>query len=69
MSREVTTAEDTTYTTHMKEVDKLLTKLQACEDVDEALQLFEEANRRIKACEAKIENAKGRFTEMTCSET
>ena len=39
--------------------------LQTCDDVDEALALYEKANDLIKECNAQIDFANGRFEEIS----
>ena len=55
------------YADHIREVEKILSKLQTCDDVDDAIKLYEDASTRLKVCEEKVEEAKGRFTEMGSS--
>ena len=53
----------------VKQIDNILQKLQSCEDVDDALDLFEKGSMLIQTCERRVESAKGKFEEIlnTCN--
>lgn len=53
------------YSERVHEVQSIIKRLQACEDVDDAIRMYEEATEHIRACEKKIEAAQGRFNELS----
>jgi exodeoxyribonuclease VII small subunit len=53
----------------MKESEDLIRQIQQSDDVDEALQLFEQANAALKECEAKIESTRGKFEKLISHQT
>lgn len=55
------------YNELVKEVEKTIKKLQSCDDVDDALMLFEEASEWLSVCETKLDTVKGKFEKMTTS--
>lgn len=55
---------DIKYSDRIKEVEKIVTNLQSCEDVDDAMDLFERGCEHLLKCKEKIESAKGRYEEI-----
>lgn len=54
------------YSDSIKRINEIVNVLQrGCDDVDEAISLFEEGQAQIRSCEEKIEQATGRFQELT----
>lgn len=60
-------SDDIKYSTRVKVIQTILTRLQTCDDVEDAIQMYEEATQHIQACAAKIRQAEGKFTELTNS--
>ena len=60
-------APELTYMKLMNEVDEIVRNLQKCNDVDEAMRLFEKGTESLKMCEKRIEAARGKFVELTGS--
>lgn len=52
---------DKKYSEHIKDVETAIKKLQNCDDVDDALDLFEQASTSLDLCQAKLDAAKGKF--------
>ena len=52
---------DKKYSEHIKDVENAIKKLQSCDDVDEALNLFEQASTSLDLCQAKLDDANGKF--------
>lgn len=52
------------YSDRISEVETIITKLQTCDDVDDAIKLFETASQHLKQCEQKIEEAQGKFEKI-----
>lgn len=61
-------AKEKTYGTLIKEAEDTIRKLQTCDDVDQALELFELATENLNNCELRIEAAKGKFEKILCSQ-
>ena len=57
-------SEEVKYSDRMREVDAIITKIRTCDDVDEAIKLFESGCDHLKVCREKIEKAKGRYEEI-----
>jgi exodeoxyribonuclease VII small subunit len=57
--------DDKKYSEIIQEVESILQKLQKCEDVDDAMQLFNDATEQLKICETRLANAKGTFEKIT----
>lgn len=57
-------ASDKRYNELIKDVEATIKKLQACDDVDDALELFEKASKCLQLCETKLEAAKGKFDKI-----
>jgi len=55
---------DKKYSQLIKDVEDNIQKIQASKDVDDVLSLFEKATQSLKACESKLEAAKGRFEKL-----
>lgn len=49
------------YSEHIKKLNSILHKLQTCEDVDEAVDLYQSGCEHLQKCKDKIEKAKGKF--------
>lgn len=62
-------SEEVKYSDRMRTVDSIITKLRTCDDVDEAINLFESGCEHLKVCKEKIEKAKGRYEEIILSST
>lgn len=54
-----------TYASRIDTVNRLIGSLQTCEDVEEAIKMYEEAEAHLKECEQIIQSAKGRYEEIT----
>ena len=52
------------YSELVSEVDELMRKMQTCEDVDDALSMYEAALERLTECETRLKRAEGRITEI-----
>ena len=52
------------YSDHIDFVEKAIKRIQSCQDIDEALELFEKASERVQICEKKLEDAKGTFEKL-----
>ena len=52
---------DKKYSEHIKDVENAIKKLQSCDDVDDALNLFEQASTSLDLCQAKLDDANGKF--------
>lgn len=52
------------YSDRVKELEQIISKLQNCEDVDEAVELFEKGSQHILECEKRIQEAKGKYEEI-----
>lgn len=57
------------YAQLMKEVQDATRSVQNCDDVDEAIAIFERACACLSACEAKLETAQGKFEKIVNSST
>lgn len=53
------------YSERMTSIRQLLLELQKCEDIEDAMQMYENALVHIKACEQKLSDAQGRFSELS----
>ena len=53
-----------TYKTQIAEVERIVGRLQTCDDVDEALALYEDAVQRLRRCDDRLKHAMGRFEEL-----
>lgn len=56
---------EVTYASRIDTVNRLIGSLQTCDDVEEAIKMYEEAETHLKKCEQMIESAKGRYEELT----
>lgn len=52
------------YSERVKTVEHIISELQTCDDVDDAIALFERASEHLKECERKLEHAQGKFNKM-----
>ena len=58
-----------TYPEIVRDVERILSSLQSCDDVDNAIKLYEEADLKLKRCEEKIEACKGKVETIMQSNT
>tara|TARA_B110000046_G_scaffold169754_1_gene189131 strand:+ start:457 stop:669 length:213 start_codon:yes stop_codon:yes gene_type:complete len=56
---------EVTYASRIETVNRLVGSLQTCDDVEEAIKMYEEAETHLSKCEQVIESAKGRYEEIT----
>ena len=49
----------------IKTVEETIKKMQACDDVDEILSMYEYASQSLKECAKKLEDAKGKFEKIS----
>lgn len=52
------------YSDALKRVESVVQAMQGCEDVDEALTMYEEAIRLVAQCQARLDSAQGKFEEI-----
>ena len=52
---------DMKYSFHVKKIEDIITSLQQCEDIDDAVDMYKEAKKHLNICQKKIELAKGEF--------
>lgn len=52
------------YSERIREIDNIISKLRASNDVDEAISLFETGCDHLAVCREKIEKAKGKYEEI-----
>ncbi len=64
-SKDASDEREKKYSELTKEVERTIKQLQGCDDVDQAVELFERASTYLSLCEAKLEAAKGKFEKMT----
>ena len=50
-------------------MNRLIDTLGTCDDVEEAMKMYEEAETHLRECECAIESAKGRYEEVTKKHT
>ena len=53
------------YAERVRAVEQIVAKLQACEDIDDVLNLYETGMAHVQACEQKLAEAQGRFEQLT----
>ena len=51
-------SDEVKYSDRMREVDAIIAKIRASDDVDDAITLFESGCEHLKICKEKIEKAK-----------
>lgn len=56
--------ENKSYSQHLKEIDKILHSLERCDDVDSAVDLFEQGKELLTICKTRLEDAKQRFENI-----
>lgn len=52
------------YSDALKRVESVVKAMQVCEDVDEALTMYEEAIQLVAQCQARLDSAQGKFEEI-----
>lgn len=57
------------YPDLLARVAELVKELERCDDVDQVISKYDEAVTCLNECENRIEQAKGKFDEMTTSTT
>lgn len=57
------------YPDLLARVTELVKELERCDDVDQVISKYDEAVKCLDECENRIEQAKGKFDEMTTSTT
>lgn len=53
------------YSSILARVTELVKELDRCDDIDKVMTMYEEAITCLNECESRIEQAKGKFDEMT----
>lgn len=53
------------YSEKMREVAQIIARLKVCDDVDDAVSMFEKANALLSECGEQLERAQGRYVEIT----
>ena len=57
----------TTYSDFTRRVSEIVKEMDKNDDVDRALELYEEAVSHINECESRLQNARGRFEEINAT--
>tara|TARA_B110000008_G_C16508225_1_gene379056 strand:- start:55 stop:258 length:204 start_codon:yes stop_codon:yes gene_type:complete len=52
------------FSERLSEIDKIINKLQTTDDIDDALQLFQQGKQHVEECNRKIIEAQGKFEEI-----
>ena len=50
-----------TYSQAIRRVNELVREIESHDDIDEVLQMYEEATAHLNDCEARLQRAQGRF--------
>lgn len=56
------------YSDKMKTIDKILSQLQTCDDVDRAIEFYTQGQKLISDCKKRIDEAKLRFEQLKTPE-
>lgn len=60
----MSSTELTSYASRIQEINRLTGLLQSCDDVEEAIKIYESAEAHLRECERTLESAKGRYEEI-----
>tara|TARA_B110000046_G_scaffold164046_1_gene179353 strand:+ start:4621 stop:4821 length:201 start_codon:yes stop_codon:yes gene_type:complete len=52
------------YSDALKRVERVVQMMQTCDDVDEAILMYEEAVKLVQQCQERLDQAQGRFEEI-----
>lgn len=52
------------YSDAMKRIEAVVQTMQNCDDVDDAIAMYEEAAKLIQGCQRRLDLAQGKFDEI-----